>query len=73
LTPTQSNTPWFLLIGLWKLEPGLSKLFTPLEGISEEISEGGRRRISERSLAPALGWSFEKGNIFLSNTTSLEI
>jgi hypothetical protein len=44
---TQSNTPQFSLIGLGKLAPRLSELFTPLEGNYEAISEGGRRRIFE--------------------------
>jgi hypothetical protein len=33
----------------------------------------GKRRISDLSLVPALGWSFAKGKTFSSKTTSLEI
>jgi hypothetical protein len=62
---TNHNLP---LTGLRELAISLSKLSTPLGRDSEEIKEGGSKRISNQSLA-----SFKKRNIFLLNTTSLDI
>jgi hypothetical protein len=57
-----SNKPQFALTGLRELAIGLSKLSTPLGRDSEEIKEGGSKRISNQSLA---GWSFKKRIFFI--------
>jgi hypothetical protein len=63
VTRTPSKTADSGHIWLGKLALDLSKLFTP-EG--KDIKEGGKRRISDRRWALALGWRVVKGkNIFI--------